>query len=204
MFRELRPLWVEHPPGAPTSTPTRFPTAIEGLRHRRRPRPRVGPHPTALPHVGGGWEWAGRWLGSRARLDGDRGGRDARAAQAPREWFLELRRGLGMQIIPLGPGAGSRVGRASRRGDIMCLLCDRDLSGTGIEVEFFGGAPRCPAGRPRWRCARTRRCCCRPQVYFRAAAAAAWSAPRSTLRRQGRLRRRRRPGHWTSRSPWRT
>ena len=51
-----------------------------------------------------------------------------------------------MQIIPLGPGAGSESAAALARGDIMCLLCDRDLSGTGIEVEFFGERTTLPAG----------------------------------------------------------
>ena len=31
-------------------------------------------------------------------------------------------------------------------GSIVCLLCDRDLSGDGIEVEFFGERTRLPGG----------------------------------------------------------
>ena len=36
--------------------------------------------------------------------------------------------------------------QALRRGDVVCLLCDRDLTGDGIPVEFFGATSTMPAG----------------------------------------------------------
>src|SRR5690606_16758367 len=36
--------------------------------------------------------------------------------------------------------------QAIGRGDVVCLLSDRDISGTGVEVEFFGERTTLPAG----------------------------------------------------------
>ncbi len=97
----------------------------------------------ALPHLGG-WEWAGRWIADRGhpitvvveQLD-------------PPElfdWFVELRSDLGMNVVPLGPSAGSEVVSALRRNEIVCLLSDRDIQRTGPTVEFFGEPTTLPGG----------------------------------------------------------
>src|SRR5262245_22195202 len=96
-----------------------------------------------LPHLGG-WEWAGRWLsdeGFRVTVVVER-------LDPPElfDWFVELREELGMTVVPLGPAAGTAVLRALRDNEIVCLLCDRDLQGGGIEVEFFGERTSLPAG----------------------------------------------------------
>ena len=57
-----------------------------------------------------------------------------------------MRESLGMDIIPLGPNALGEVSRAIKSGKITCLLCDRDIGGGGIEVEFFGERTTLPAG----------------------------------------------------------
>jgi KDO2-lipid IV(A) lauroyltransferase len=63
------------------------------------------------------------------------------------EWFLRYRRDeLGMEIVPVGPSAASQLGGALAGGSILALLCDRDLSGDGIEVDFFGERTRLPGG----------------------------------------------------------
>jgi KDO2-lipid IV(A) lauroyltransferase len=62
------------------------------------------------------------------------------------EWFADLRAKLGMQVIELGPEAGRSVAAALRRNDIVCLLCDRDIQRTGVEIEFFGERTTLPAG----------------------------------------------------------
>ena len=97
----------------------------------------------ALPHLGG-WEWAGRWLA-------DQGVKITVVVEAldpPElfEWFADLRKALGMNIIPTGPNAGNAVMAALKRNEVVCLLCDRDLDRTGVEVEFFGERTTLPPG----------------------------------------------------------
>ncbi len=117
---------------------------VDGLEHLEAAMAAGPPGPVlALPHLGG-WEWAGMWI-ARVRgwgitavvepLDG-----------AVYDFFLDLRRDLGMNIVPLGPDVLAEVSAAARRGDAVCLLSDRDLPGTGIEVEFFGETTTLPAG----------------------------------------------------------
>lgn len=117
----------------------------EGLEHVVQPARAGQGVVMALPHLGG-WEWAGRWLIEAQGL--------SLAAAVERleppelyEWFLRYRRDeLGMEIIPVGPSAASQLGGALAAGSILALLCDRDLSGDGIEVEFFGERTRLPGG----------------------------------------------------------
>ena len=97
----------------------------------------------ALPHLGG-WEWAGRWIADC--------GLPITAIVEPLEppelfeWFAEYRRSLGMNVVPLGPGAASAAIKAVKSNGVLCLLCDRDIGGGGIEVEFFGERTTLPAG----------------------------------------------------------
>ncbi|MBA3605039.1 MAG: phosphatidylinositol mannoside acyltransferase [Acidimicrobiia bacterium] len=97
----------------------------------------------ALPHLGG-WEWAGRWLGD----DGHRITVIVEQIEPPElfEWFVGLRTELGMNVVPLGPGASRAVLAALGNNEIVCLLCDRDIGGGGVEVEFFGEVTTLPAG----------------------------------------------------------
>ena len=98
----------------------------------------------ALPHLGG-WEWAGAWLSAC---------RSAKVSAVVEpldppelfDWFVGLRRRLGMSIIPLGAGAGSAVLSSLHANEALCLLCDRDIGGGGVEVEFFGELTTLPAG----------------------------------------------------------
>ena len=96
-----------------------------------------------LPHLGG-WEFGGAWLGSLGypmtvvaeRLD-------------PPElfdWFVELREALGIKVLPLGPEAAAGVLRALKANEVVGLVCDRDIGGTGVEVEFFGEKTTLPSG----------------------------------------------------------
>lgn len=97
----------------------------------------------ALPHLGG-WEWAGRWLADR----GHRVTAVVERIEPPElfEWFAQLRAELGMTIVPLGDGAARELLAALSRNDVVCLLSDRDLQRTGVEVEFFGERTTLPAG----------------------------------------------------------
>jgi KDO2-lipid IV(A) lauroyltransferase len=62
------------------------------------------------------------------------------------EWFAELRRHVGLTVVPHGPAAGHAVLGALKRNELVGLVCDRDLARTGIEVEFFGEGTTLPGG----------------------------------------------------------
>jgi KDO2-lipid IV(A) lauroyltransferase len=53
---------------------------------------------------------------------------------------------MGLEVVPLGDDVSTRVLKALRDNRIVCLLCDRDLTGDGVEVEFFGERTTLPAG----------------------------------------------------------
>lgn len=97
----------------------------------------------ALPHLGG-WEWAGRWMTDQ----GHKLTVVVEALEPPElfEWFVDLRQKLGMNVVPLGPEAGSTVLKALRDNEVVCLLCDRDIGGGGVDVEFFGERTTLPPG----------------------------------------------------------
>ena len=99
-----------------------------------------------LPHMGN-WDAAGAWLA---------GGGTPFTTVAERlepaslfERFVAFRESLGMEVIPLTGGERSPfelLGERLRAGGTLCLLGDRDLTSTGIEVDFFGSPARMPAG----------------------------------------------------------
>jgi KDO2-lipid IV(A) lauroyltransferase len=97
----------------------------------------------ALPHLGG-FDRAAAWLAGR--------GVPPTVVVEPVEppelfrWFADVRAAIGMDVVPLGPDAGKVVLRALKANRIVCLLCDRDLVGDGVEVEFFGELTTLPAG----------------------------------------------------------
>jgi KDO2-lipid IV(A) lauroyltransferase len=98
----------------------------------------------ALPHLGS-WEWAGFWL---TRLQDTPLTVVVEELEPPElfEWFAALRRSFGMEVVPLGPQAGTATIRALKENKVLALLSDRDLGGDGIEVEFFGERTTLPAG----------------------------------------------------------
>jgi KDO2-lipid IV(A) lauroyltransferase len=117
---------------------------VEGYEHLERAL--RGPTGTlmALPHLGG-WEWAAFWLTRVLDIP-------VTAVVEPLDppelfdWFVSFRESLGMEIVPLGPSAGTAVAKAVKRGDIIALLSDRDIHGGGPEVEFFGERTTLPGG----------------------------------------------------------
>ncbi len=98
----------------------------------------------ALPHLGG-WEWAGFWMATVNKLP-------ITVVVEPIEppqlfdWFAGFRSKLGMKVVPIGPSAGAEIASALKRNEIVCLLCDRDISGSGIEVDFMGEHTTLPGG----------------------------------------------------------
>jgi KDO2-lipid IV(A) lauroyltransferase len=118
-------------------------TDAEGYEHIAGPQREGHPVILALPHLGN-WDAAGAWLARR----GHRLTVVAEPLEPPElfEWFVEQRRALGMDVVALGPGATGALLRTLREGGVACLVCDRDLTGDGVEVELFGEATTMPGG----------------------------------------------------------
>jgi lauroyl/myristoyl acyltransferase len=97
-----------------------------------------------LPHLGS-WEWCAYWL---ARVKGITVTAVVERLEPPAlfDWFRDLRRRMGMEVVPLGPEAARAVTRGLREHHIVALLSDRDIAGGGIAVEFFGETTTLPAG----------------------------------------------------------
>ncbi|MCB1010105.1 MAG: phosphatidylinositol mannoside acyltransferase [Microthrixaceae bacterium] len=117
--------------------------SIDGFEHVEAALETGVPPILALPHLGG-WEWAARWLAEVKGMKVAAVVEELEPAELY-EWFLDVRTKLGLHVIPLSDGA-SAVAAALADGEIMCLLCDRDISGSGVEVEFFGERTTLPGG----------------------------------------------------------
>jgi lauroyl/myristoyl acyltransferase len=61
--------------------------------------------------------------------------------------FLRFRESLGMEVLPLTGGQTpfGTLAQRLRQGGLVCLVSDRDLKETGIEVELFGEKARIAA-----------------------------------------------------------
>ncbi|TYC02351.1 phosphatidylinositol mannoside acyltransferase [Micromonospora sp. WP24] len=99
----------------------------------------------ALPHAGN-WDAAGAWVAANGWPITTVA---ERLADGVYERFLAFRRSLGMEILPNQGGerpAFDVLVDRLRAGAVVPLLADRDLSARGVEVDFFGGRTRMPAG----------------------------------------------------------
>jgi KDO2-lipid IV(A) lauroyltransferase len=117
----------------------------------------------ALPHLGG-WEWAG----AEMALRGHRLLAVVERIDPPEllEWFADQRAAIGIDVVALGPDVSGTVLRALRDNRIVCLLCDRDIEGGGVEVDFFGERTTLPGG-PATLALRTGATLLPVAVYFR-------------------------------------
>ncbi|MBO2452752.1 phosphatidylinositol mannoside acyltransferase [Actinomadura barringtoniae] len=97
----------------------------------------------ALPHMGN-YEQAGAWLvhsGYPFTTVAER-----LKPESLFDRFVEFREGLGMEVLPhKGASAFGRMAQRLRSGRPVCLVVDRDLTESGIDVEFFGRTARMPA-----------------------------------------------------------
>ena len=100
----------------------------------------------ALPHMGN-WEEAGAWIIARGA------GKFTTVAERLKPEsvylrFLAFRESLGFEVLPAS-GGNSRFGILAQRlraGGLVCLPADRDVTGGGTEVEFFGEKARMMGG----------------------------------------------------------
>jgi KDO2-lipid IV(A) lauroyltransferase len=99
----------------------------------------------AVPHVGN-WDAGAAWLVSQGYQVTTIAERLKPEVLFDR--FIEYRRALGMEILPLDNGSESMRGvlRALRAGRLVALVCDRDLTGHGLPVEMFGALAAMPGG----------------------------------------------------------
>jgi len=63
------------------------------------------------------------------------------------DWFVETRAAFGIDIVVAGRGATTaRLAAALTDGKVVALVADRDVTGRGVEVEFFGETTKMPSG----------------------------------------------------------
>lgn len=103
----------------------------------------------ALPHSGN-WDMSGVWMTNTY-------GRFATVAERLKpeslyKRFLDYRESLGFEVLPLTGGerpAFEILTERLRANGIVCLMSDRDLTKSGVQVDFFGEPTRLPAGPAR-------------------------------------------------------
>jgi lauroyl/myristoyl acyltransferase len=100
----------------------------------------------ALPHMGD-FEQAARWIigygaGSFTTVA------ERLKPESVFQRFLSFRQELGMEVLATtgGPHPFGVMAQRLRAGKLVCIVADRDLSDTGIEVDFFGEKALFPAG----------------------------------------------------------
>ena len=97
----------------------------------------------AVPHAGN-WDHAGAYFCAK-------GIRLVTVAERlkPEKLFLKFlayRQAMGMEVLPLDGRVLNTLEDRLNEGALVALVSDRDLSRSGIEIEFFGGPARMPAG----------------------------------------------------------
>ncbi|MER6675846.1 phosphatidylinositol mannoside acyltransferase [Streptomyces sp. NPDC000983] len=99
----------------------------------------------ALPHLGN-WDLAGAWVTTKLETPFTTVAERLKPERLY-DRFVAYREGLGMEVLPhSGGSAFGTLARRLRDGGLVCLVADRDLSASGVEVEFFGETARMPAG----------------------------------------------------------
>ncbi|MFI6038351.1 phosphatidylinositol mannoside acyltransferase [Streptomyces sp. NPDC051315] len=99
----------------------------------------------ALPHLAN-WDLAGAWVATKLGIPFTTVAERLKP-ETLYDRFVAYREGLGMEVLPhSGGSAFGTLARRLRDGGLVCLVADRDLSASGVEVEFFGDTARMPAG----------------------------------------------------------
>ncbi|GAA1256399.1 MULTISPECIES: phosphatidylinositol mannoside acyltransferase [Streptomyces] len=99
----------------------------------------------ALPHLGN-WDLAGAWVTTKLETPFTTVAERLKP-ETLYDRFVAYRESLGMEVLPHeGGSAFGTLARRLRAGGLVCLVADRDLSESGVEVKFFGDTARMPAG----------------------------------------------------------
>jgi len=100
----------------------------------------------ALPHMGN-FEQAGIWIIARG-AGSFTTVMERLKPESVYDAFVKFREGIGFEVLPL-TGGGSPFGVLAQRlrnGGLVCLVSDRDLTESGVEVTLFGEPARIAAG----------------------------------------------------------
>jgi phosphatidylinositol dimannoside acyltransferase len=101
----------------------------------------------ALSHMGN-WDQAGAWIIAQG-VPSFTTVMERLKPESLYDRFAAFRESLGFEILPASGGMVSAFSVLSQRlrdGKLVCLLADRDVTGTGTEVEFFGEKARMMGG----------------------------------------------------------
>ncbi|MFB7916971.1 phosphatidylinositol mannoside acyltransferase [Streptomyces sp. NPDC056061] len=131
----------------PTWTPERIKASIEVTdAHRLTDGLDAGRGVVlALPHLAN-WDLAGAWVTTDLKVPFTTVAERLKP-ETLYDRFVAYREGLGMEVLPHSGGAAfGTLARRLRAGGLVCLVADRDLSASGVEVSFFGDTARMPAG----------------------------------------------------------
>lgn len=143
LFRSYGRYWAETFWVSPKRLPEMLANmSVDGLEHVRRLRDEGGII-LALPHIGN-WEAAGlKAAEEHLQLV-------AAAELLPNplisSWFIRQRAIFGIEVALVQKGVSDLLRSKLEQGSTLALLSDRNLSGRGIPVTFFGEATRLPAG----------------------------------------------------------
>jgi lauroyl/myristoyl acyltransferase len=97
----------------------------------------------ALPHSGN-WDHAGAYFcGKGVKLVTVA---ERLKPEALFRKFLAYRQAIGMEVLALDGRVIATLAQRLRQGHLVALVADRDLSETGVAVEFFGFQAKMPAG----------------------------------------------------------
>ncbi|MGY4393023.1 phosphatidylinositol mannoside acyltransferase [Streptomyces sp. TE12347] len=131
----------------PTMDPKRFSTDVEFTdEHLLREALDSGRGViVALPHLAN-WDLAGAWAIGHMNAPFTTVAERLKP-ETLYDRFVAYRESLGMEVLPHSGGAAfGTLARRLRSGGLVCLVADRDLSASGVEVDFFGATARMPAG----------------------------------------------------------
>jgi phosphatidylinositol dimannoside acyltransferase len=101
----------------------------------------------ALPHMGN-YDLAGAWLIAKGAGSATVVVERLRP-ESVYDRFVAFREGFGLEVLPASGGVSSAFATLAQRlraGKTVGLVCDRDVTGRGMEVEFFGEKARMMGG----------------------------------------------------------
>jgi len=120
-------------------------SSVEGAEHAYQGLEHGNGLILALPHLGN-WEAAG----AKADEIGLHvlAAAEALSNQLVLDWFKDVRAACGIEVVIVQRGAGvtADLMRRLRSNGVIALVADRDVTGKGVEVTFFGEVTTMPAG----------------------------------------------------------